>query len=273
MSNMMFHLSKHGIFSSGLGSNTEEDRSSIKQPSITGFFQKRAEMRAKALGQDLVRSVVTDEMEFDAIESAAFNDCEYDVWQKRLIEEIEQTCQTISLLLVAWTSKDSKSTLGVIGHWLTAYFQYQERVLEFTEIHGVRSGGNTSEIIWTLPGELRIEHKLLAITADNATNNEGLLSELCPNLNNEVQGRDAAASDAKSLRFQGADSYIRCSAHVLNLIVGDVLSMLKAGDHPSAVACDLVQENKVIGPQSPLARLRIMALQSQEPHSGNSSGK
>ena len=77
----------------------------------------------------------------------------------------------------------------------------------------------------------------------------------------EVQGRDAAASDAKTLRFQGTDSYIRCSAHVLNLIISDVLSMLKAGDYTSAtVACDLMQENKEIGPQSPLARLRIMAL-------------
>jgi hypothetical protein len=34
--------------------------------------------------------------------------------------------------------------------------------------------------------------KPLAITADNATNNEGLLSELCPNLNH------AAAIDVKS---------------------------------------------------------------------------
>lgn len=118
-----------------------------------------------------------------------------------------------------------------------------------------------AEIIQTLLAELRIEHKLLAITADNATNNERLLSELYLNLNEEVQGRDAAACDAKTLRFQGTDSYIRCSAHVLNLIVSDVLSMLKAGDHTSAtVACDLMQENKEIGPQSPLARLRIMAL-------------
>lgn len=99
-------------------------------------------------------------------------DCEFDVWRKRLIEELEQTCQTIPLSLDAWTSKNSKSMLGVIGHWLTADFQYQERVLEFTEIHGVHSGENMAEIIQTLLAELRIEHKLLAITADNATNNE-----------------------------------------------------------------------------------------------------
>lgn len=274
-SNMMFHLSKHGIFSAGSDSSLEEGRSSIQQPSITGFFQKRAEeKRAKALEENLVQWVVTDDMAFSAIESPAFQrifqdlnislpftsrmtmarriDSEFDVWRERLIEELEQTCQTISLSLDAWTSKNSKAMLGVIGHWLTADFQYRERVLEFTEINGVHSGENMAEVVSSLLIELRLENKLLAITADNATNNERLLSELYLNLNERV---------GKSLRFRGADSYIRCTAHVLNLIVSDVLSKLKAGDHTSATrACDLIQENKDIGPQSALARLRIMAL-------------
>jgi hypothetical protein len=37
-SNMMFHLSKHGIFSAGSDSSLDEGRNSIQQPSITGFF-------------------------------------------------------------------------------------------------------------------------------------------------------------------------------------------------------------------------------------------
>ncbi|ODQ74001.1 hypothetical protein LIPSTDRAFT_71089 [Lipomyces starkeyi NRRL Y-11557] len=49
-------------------------------------------------------------------------------------------------------------------------------------------------------------------------------------------------------------------AHVLNLIVSDILSELEAGDHSTAVAaCDLMQNNNAVGPHSALARLRIMA--------------
>ncbi|KAJ5348632.1 uncharacterized protein N7506_001885 [Penicillium brevicompactum] len=63
------------------------------------------------------------------------------------------------------------------------------------------------------------------------------------------------------LRFQGAGSYIRCLAHVLNLIVDDILSALKSGDNKTAVtACDLMQENKEIGMHSVVSRLRIMSL-------------
>lgn len=41
-----------------------------------------------------------------------------------------------------WTSKDSKPILGVIGHWLDSDNHYQERVLEFAEMHGAHMGEN-----------------------------------------------------------------------------------------------------------------------------------
>lgn len=282
-SNMMFHLSKHGAFSGGSESSLDEDRCSIKQPSIIGFFQKRAgEQRAKALEQNLVRWVVTDDMAFDTIESSSFQqifqdldiplpftsrmtmarriDREFDVCREQLIEELEQTCQTISLSLDSWTSQNSKAMLGIIGHWITAEFQHREHVLEFREIQGVHSGENMAEVLQTTLAELKIEHKLLAITADNAANNESLLSELYLNLAEKFGNTTTAIRD-EPLRFQGVDSYIRCIAHILNLIVSDILSTLKAGDHASAAeACEIILENKEIEQMSALARLRIMTL-------------
>lgn len=151
--------------------------------------------------------------------------------------------------------------LGVIGDWLTSDLQYRERVFEFTEIHGIHSGANMAEVLQTLRTELRIEHKLLTIAADNAINNKCLLSELYRNLTEKFQATNGAPSDTGALRFQRADSYIRCTVYVLNLIVRDILDTLKAGDHSSAAAaCDLLQESKDFAPQSPLAHLRIMAL-------------
>ena len=102
--------------------------------------------------------------------------------------------------------------------------------------------------------ELRIEEKLLTITANNASNNETLASELYFNLLEECNLESSKVPSKGRLRFQGINSYIRCLAHVLNLIVRDILSGMKCGDYKSAIkACDLLQGNKKIGRQSTLA--------------------
>ena len=118
-----------------------------------------------------------------------------------------------------------------------------------------------AELLQRMLVELQMEHKLLTITADNASNNETLMSELYFNLTEKFTTENSSVSHKKRLRFNGVDSYVRCLAHVLNLIVSDILSALKSGDHKSAIeACDLLQDNKKIGRHSALSRLRIMAL-------------
>ncbi|KAK9371707.1 uncharacterized protein V1513DRAFT_434415 [Lipomyces chichibuensis] len=85
------------------------------------------------------------------------------------------------------------------------------------------------------------KRKLLAVTADNAANNETLVSELYFNLAEKFRSEDSLAGFEQCFRYQGLDSYIRCTAHVLN----------KAGDHSTAIAaCDLMQRNNAIGPHA-----------------------
>ena len=109
--------------------------------------------------------------------------------------------------------------------------------------------------------ELQIEEKLLTITADNASNNETLVSELYFNMLEKHNSEDSHVPNKGHFQFQGVDSYIQCLAHVLNLIVSDILSGMKSGDRKSAIeACDLLQGNKKIGLQSALAWIQIMAL-------------
>ncbi|KAK9481559.1 hypothetical protein V1527DRAFT_416631 [Lipomyces starkeyi] len=137
-SNMRFHLTKHGISSSDSESSNENDSSSTKQESIASFFQKRAEDNAaRSLERNLVRWIVLNNMAFDAIESPSFQqifrdlgislpfssrmtmarriDTEFQSCRTQLIDELDRTCQTIALSLDAWTSKNSKAILGVIG--------------------------------------------------------------------------------------------------------------------------------------------------------------
>ena len=79
-----------------------------------------------------------------------------------------------------------------------------------------------ADLLHTTLEELGIEGKVLTITADNATNNESLMSELFFNMKEKLHSPEIAVGETDTIRFQGVDSYVRCLAHVLNLTVGDI---------------------------------------------------
>lgn len=65
-------------------------------------------------------------------------------------------CSTIALSLDIWTSKNYKAILGVIGHWLTPTFNYQEQVLEFTKLSRPYSGEIMAEVVQSMLSELQL---------------------------------------------------------------------------------------------------------------------
>lgn len=78
--------------------------------------------------------------------------------------------------------------------------------------------------------DLKVKHKLLAVTSDSASNNGTLVNHLYTQLLNEFNDKlDEDFGNLKPLmQFQGRKSYIRCLAHALNLIVKDILANLKS---------------------------------------------
>jgi hypothetical protein len=95
--------------------------------------------------------------------------------------------------------------------------------LEFKELEGVHSGENTVEAIDSLLKEFGLRAKLLTITNDNASNNETLILELYGILLDQFDTIDNPSPSLPIMRFEGLTSYIRCIAHVLNLIVSNIL--------------------------------------------------
>ncbi|KAJ5994681.1 hypothetical protein N7481_001658 [Penicillium waksmanii] len=196
---------------------------------------------------------------------------DFNLHRMRLKNELATTCQTIALSLDVWTSKNHIPILAVIGHWLTEEFEYQERVLEFKELHGPHSGENLAAAIQALLIELNLERKLLSITGDNASSNERMAVQLYDSLQ-KTYGTDSLLC--------GLDSYIRCLAHIINLIVKDILLDLKSGSAEEASSfCNNLDkgEDQPCEFQSlgPLAKLRILALwiqRSPQRPSGSSSG-
>lgn len=105
--------------------------------------------------------------------------------------------------------------------------------------------------------ELGLEDKLISITGDNASNNEAMASELYFSLSDRSRVQDAIPAPL----YRGLDSYIRCLAHILNLIVKDILRNLGSGTMEQAqAACDSLQTGNLITDHSAIGRLRVLAL-------------
>ncbi|KAK9364418.1 ribonuclease H-like domain-containing protein [Lipomyces kononenkoae] len=184
---------------------------------------------------------------------------DFDMQRLKLKKELSKTCRTIALSLDVWTSRNHLPIIGMIGHWVTNNFEYRERVLDFREIYGTHSGENLSAAVETTLAELGLERKLITITGDNASNNQTVASELFYCLSEKLDLQED--SNDSVLLYRGLDSYIRCLAHILNLIVKDILRVLKSGNvEEASAACDNLRDGKSIGTQTALARLRILAL-------------
>ena len=127
-------------------------------------------------------------------------------------------------------------------------------MLEFTELHRVYSRENLAAAVQLTLSELDLEEKLIIITGDNASNNETMASELYYTLKGKI-------GESSTLQFQGLDSYIRCLAHILNLVVKDILRALKSGSSKEVyTACNSLCNGQPISIQSALAKLRILSL-------------
>ncbi|OQE21487.1 hypothetical protein PENFLA_c014G04612 [Penicillium flavigenum] len=80
-----------------------------------------------------------------------------------------------------------------------------------------------AELLQSMLSELQLEDTLLIITADNASNNETLASKLYFKLAEKSTSDSFYTSCSGRLRFLGIDSYIRCLAYVLDLILNLLL--------------------------------------------------
>ncbi|KAJ6001200.1 hypothetical protein N7481_001609 [Penicillium waksmanii] len=215
------------------------ETSSSTQLSIIESLSKKPKLSIIAqLQENLLRWFIKDKVAFTTIESPSFRQIFTDLGHdaalfsrhtlKRRIEaefqrqrlqlktELALTCRSIALSLDVWTSKNNISIIAIIGHWLTPEFTYKQKALEFAELDGAHSGENLAHAVFNMLLELDLQTKLLTITGDNASNNEAMVSLLYDLL-------------PPGSQFHGLGSYIRCLAHILNLIVKDILHVLDSG--------------------------------------------
>jgi hypothetical protein len=122
----------------------------------------------------------------------------------------------LSLALDCWTSPFQQAFMAVTGYFLDNDWEYREVLLGFEPLSGTHSGLNLSEVLMRLLQQHDITDRVLAITTDNASNNNTLINYI----NEAIQ----------SLELSDSSTVIRVPyiAHVIQLSLKDLLSQLKA---------------------------------------------
>ena len=122
----------------------------------------------------------------------------------------------ISIALDCWTSPNHLAFLAILGYFITNNWEYKEVLLAFHPLHGKHSGKTLARAVAQTLQEYQISSQLLAITADNAANNNSLRKELAKELHKE------------GITWNKDTGTIRCMAHVIQLSVTRLLTILKS---------------------------------------------
>jgi hypothetical protein len=106
--------------------------------------------------------------------------------------------------------------MAITGYFVDDNWNYQEVLLGFEPLHGTHSGVNLSGVLMELLQQHEITDRVLAITTDNASNNNTLVSSI--------------QESVQSLDLEEETTIIRvpCIAHVIQLSLKQLLGQMKA---------------------------------------------
>jgi hypothetical protein len=122
----------------------------------------------------------------------------------------------LSIALDCWTSPFQQAFMAITGYFLDKDWNYREILLGFEPLHGTHSGLNLSTTLLEVFQQYNITDRVLAITTDNASNNNTLVECLQESL--------------QSLELPSQTMIVRvpCLAHVIQLSLKELLSFIKA---------------------------------------------
>jgi hypothetical protein len=122
----------------------------------------------------------------------------------------------ISIALDCWTSPFQQAFMAITGYFIDQDWNYREVLLGFEPLHGTHSGINLSSVLFDLLQQHQISDRVLAITTDNASNNNTLIASI----QESVQSLDIC--------YGAAIIRIPCIAHVIQLSLKQLLGYMKA---------------------------------------------
>lgn len=135
--------------------------------------------------------------------------------QRSILEKLPPTAK-LSIALDCWTSPFRQAFMAVTGYFLDQHWEYREVLLGFEPLSGSHSRVNLSDVVLKLLQQHRIADRVLAVTTDNASNNNTMILSIQESL--------------QSLELNNGSTIVRvpCIAHIIQLSLNDLLGKMKA---------------------------------------------
>ncbi|XP_019172463.1 PREDICTED: zinc finger BED domain-containing protein RICESLEEPER 2-like [Ipomoea nil] len=118
------------------------------------------------------------------------------------------------------TSCTTEGYLCLIGHFVDEKWKLKSKILAFEKMPPPHTGFELTQKIYEILKDWGIEKKVFSLTLDNASNNDSMQDKL----KDQLTMHD-------SLLCEGEFFHIRCSTHILNLIVQEGLKVANQSMH------------------------------------------
>jgi hypothetical protein len=207
---------------------------------------------ARALGKELVQVVVDNNLSFRTVERPSFQrfihflrpeapvptrykfqnifQDEVSFAKNSQLNDLSPTTR-ISIALDAWTANNHLSFLAIKGYYINNNWQLQEKLLDFIPKRGRPTGASMATDVLQVLSRTNHQKQLLAVTCDNAGSNTTLTRILQQQLQEE------------GIQWSSAENTIPCLAHVINLVVQDIIRHLKLAPSDDEETAETVQRH------------------------------
>ncbi|XP_019414580.1 PREDICTED: zinc finger BED domain-containing protein RICESLEEPER 2-like [Lupinus angustifolius] len=138
----------------------------------------------------------------------------YMIEKDKLKKEMSSIPTRISLTSDLWTACTTEGYVCLTAHYVDSNWKLRSKIINFCHMPPPHTGSELSKKILEFLNEWGIDKKIFSLTLDNASSNDVMQEQLKNKLIVE-----------NSLLCDGQFFHVRCSAHILNLIVQECLKV------------------------------------------------
>ncbi|GJX81683.1 zinc finger BED domain-containing protein RICESLEEPER 2-like protein [Tanacetum coccineum] len=140
----------------------------------------------------------------------------YGEQKNQVIKDIENNQSRVAITTDMWTSSNQKKGfMAITGHFIDNDWILRSKILRFLYVPCPHTSEVLTNVLMDALMEWNVDTKLSTITVDNCTTNDSLIGKIKDKL------------QLNKLIHDGSHIHMRCSAHILNLIVKIGLNVIK----------------------------------------------
>nr|XP_017217151.1 PREDICTED: zinc finger BED domain-containing protein RICESLEEPER 2-like [Daucus carota subsp. sativus] len=152
----------------------------------------------------------------NTIKSEIFHIYEYE--KAKTSSLLESISSRIAITTDLWTANNQKKGyMAVTAHFIDGSWMLQSRIMRFIYVPCPHTKDVLCEYLLKCLMDWNVDTKISSLTVDNCSTNDAMIEILLDKM------------DSASLIQGGSLFHMRCSAHILNLIVKDGLDVIKSG--------------------------------------------